>query len=431
MKNKIKLLISSLFVSVMFLIPLFAVKAEGDVAMLNGQDGYASIEEAFAVAKTGDVVTVISPVTLDKDLTIPTGITLSTTTNTINVPNGFTLTVNGILSTSSMGKLNVSGSLVIETGGVFNADSEISLLTGSGLYLKGNATVNIGGTLDFAINSKIVSDAVDGPVVNIKTSGAIVGNASSLDTANKVVFNNYGGRMGDELVNKVNEGYYNYYPIYDESTNKYYKTFEELTGPIEVKLIAPYTVNGDAEIPAYVVINIVKNNAININGTLTVNGTIDMSDGASQVIATNLYGTGYILLNKATEMAQGYLTYVTIYKDVATTVTFDAVDSYSPSINDILFELGTTEKEAIAIAAKINLGDTFQNHAIAPQTSPYSMINKGYALGIMSEEISDIVEDCNSPQTGNGNLFILGLISLSAAGAAVFCARKIYVLNRI
>ena len=444
MKNKIKLLISGLLALMLFLVPCFMINAEEgtepdpgegeeviEVATINGLQGYPSIEAAFAAATNGDRVTIIVPVTLETDLTIPEGITLTTTSNTLTISADRTLTVNGILSSSSMGRIINSGTIVIENGGVFNADSEINMQSGSALSLKGTSVVNIGGNFNLAINTKIISDAVDGPIVNIRTTGAILGNANALDTANRVIFNNYGGRMGDEFVNKVNEGYYNAYYLYHAESNKYYKTFDELTGPIEVELIAPYNFNGDVEIPEFVVVKTTKNNGIKINGTLEVNGTIDMSSGDTILIAYNLYGNGYVILNKATELAQGYLTNVVIYKDVATTLTFDAVTGYTPAINDILFELGTTEKEAIAIAAKIKLGDTFDRHAIAPKATPYTMQNGGYSLGVISEEISDIVGDCDGPQTGNGSLFILGLISLSAAGAAVYCSRKIYILNRI
>lgn len=444
MKNKIKLLISGLLALMLFLVPCFMINAEEgtepdtgegeeviEVATINGLQGYPSIEAAFAAATNGDRVTIIVPVTLETDLTIPEGITLTTTSNTLTISADRTLTVNGILSSSSMGRIINSGTIVIENGGVFNADSEINMQSGSALSLKGTSVVNIGGNFNLAINTKIISDAVDGPVVNIRTTGAILGNANALDTANRVIFNNYGGRMGDEFVNKVNEGYYNAYYLYHAESNKYYKTFDELTGPIEVELIAPYNFNGDVEIPEFVVVKTTKNNGIKINGTLEVNGTIDMSSGDTILIAYNLYGNGYVILNKATELAQGYLTNVVIYKDVATTLTFDAVTGYTPAINDILFELGTTEKEAIAIAAKIKLGDTFDRHAIAPKATPYTMQNGGYSLGVISEEISDIVGDCDGPQTGNGSLFILGLISLSAAGAAVYCSRRIYILNRI
>lgn len=445
MKNKIKLLISGLLALMLFLVPCFMINAEEgtepdpgegeeeviEVATINGLQGYPSIEAAFAAATNGDRVTIIVPVTLEADLTIPEGITLATTSNTLTISADRTLTVNGILSSSSMGRIINSGTIVIENGGVFNADSEINMQSGSALSLKGTSVVNIGGNFNLAINTKIISDAVDGPVVNIRTTGAILGNANALDTANRVIFNNYGGRMGDEFVNKVNEGYYNAYYLYHAESNKYYKTFDELTGPIEVELIAPYNFNGDVEIPEFVVVKTTKNNGIKINGTLEVNGTIDMSSGDTILIAYNLYGNGYVILNKATELAQGYLTNVVIYKDVATTLTFDAVTGYTPAINDILFELGTTEKEAIAIAAKIKLGDTFDRHAIAPKATPYTMQNGGYSLGVISEEISDIVGDCDGPQTGNGSLFILGLISLSAAGAAVYCSRRIYILNRI
>ena len=455
MKNKIKVLISGLLVLMLFLVPCFMINAEEgegtgtdpengtevdpgtepepivEVATVNNQQGYPTIEAAIAAATNGDKVTVIMPVTLSADLTVPEGITLATTSNTITIPADKTLTVNGTLYSSSMGKIVNSGTIVIENGGVFNADSEIKIQSGSQINLKGNAVINVGGTLDLAINTKIVSEAVDGPVINIKTTGAIVGNANALDTANKVLFNNYGGRFGEDFANKVNEGYYNTYYLLHEESNTYYKTFEELTGPIEVKLIAPFNFNGDVEIPEFVVVKTTKNNGIKVNGTLEVNGTIDMSSGDTLLIAYNLYGNGYVIINKATEMAQGYLTNVVIYKDVATTLTFDAATGYTPAINDILFELGTTEKEAIAIAAKIKLGDTFDRHAIAPKATQYSMINGGYSLGVISEEISDIVGDCDGPQTGNGSLFILGLISLSAAGAAVYCSRKIYILNRI
>ena len=444
MKNKIKLLISGLLALMLFLVPCFMINAEEgtepdtgegeeviEVATINGLQGYPSIEAAFAAATNGDRVTIIVPVTLEADLTIPEGITLATTSNTLTISADRTLTVNGILSSSSMGRIINSGTIVIENGGVFNADSEINMQSGSALSLKGTSVVNIGGNFNLAINTKIISDAVDGPIVNIRTTGAILGNANALDTANRVIFNNYGGRMGDEFVNKVNEGYYNAYYLYHAESNKYYKTFDELTGPIEVELIAPYNFNGDVEIPEFVVVKTTKNNGIKINGTLEVNGTIDMSSGDTILIAYNLYGNGYVILNKATELAQGYLTNVVIYKDVATTLTFDAVTGYTPAINDILFELGTTEKEAIAIAAKIKLGDTFDRHAIAPKATPYTRQNGGYSLGVISEEISDIVGDCDGPQTGNGSLFILGLISLSAAGAAVYCSRKIYILNRI
>lgn len=443
MKNKIKLLISGLLALMLFLVPCFMINAETEpdpgegeeevieVATINGLQGYPSIEAAFAAATNGDRVTIIVPVTLETDLTIPEGITLATTSNTLTISADRTLTVNGILSSSSMGRIINSGTIVVENGGVFNADSEINMQSGSALSLKGTSVVNIGGNFNLAINTKIISDAVDGPAVNIRTTGAILGNANALDTANRVIFNNYGGRMGDEFVNKVNEGYYNAYYLYHAESNKYYKTFDELTGPIEVELIAPYNFNGDVEIPEFVVVKTTKNNGIKINGTLEVNGTIDMSSGDTILIAYNLYGNGYVILNKATELAQGYLTNVVIYKDVATTLTFDAVTGYTPAINDILFELGTTEKEAIAIAAKIKLGDTFDRHAIAPKATPYTMQNGGYSLGVISEEISDIVGDCDGPQTGNGSLFILGLISLSAAGAAVYCSRRIYILNRI
>jgi len=462
MKDKLKLLISSLFVLALFLVPCFIASAEGtepdpgagsetepgtepdpgegegeeeeeetEVATINGLQGYPSLDAAFAAATNGDKVTVIVPTTLTGDLTVPEGITLATTANTITIPADYTLTVNGILSSSSMGRIINSGTIVVENGGTFNADSEINMQAGSALSLRGNAVVNIGGNFNLAINTKIISEAVDGPVINIRSTGALLGNVNALDTANRVVFNNYGGRMGEEFVNKVNTGYYNYYTLYDETNDVYYKTFDELTGPIEVKLIAPYNFNGDVEIPEFVVVNTTKNNGIKITGTLEVNGTIDMSSGDTILIAYNLYGEGFVILNKATELAQGYLTNVVIYKDVATTLTFDAVDGYTPAINDILFELGTTEKEAIAIAAKIKLGDTFDNHAVAPKATPYTMQNGGYSLGVVSEEVSDIVGDCDGPQTGNGNLFILGLISLSAAGAAIYCSRKIIVLNRI
>jgi hypothetical protein len=129
-------------------------------------------------------------------------------------------------------------------------------------------------------------------------------------------------------------------------------------------------------------------------------------------------------------METSYWTYVNILDDVSITLIFEAKDGYNPANGDVLFELGTNEDDAIRLAAKINLGESFNDFVVNPQESSIGT-QYGYALGILGDAISDEVIDGENPHTGNANIFIIGILSIVALMFAGLFAKKIYTLNRI
>lgn len=425
MKKKI---LSILVLLLMFIFPV-AYNAEGDVVSINGQETYETLNLALAEAKNGDSIILIQNLEIDSDITIPAGITLSTTTNTLTVNADKALTIAGTLKSSSNSTVNINGTLNIDNDGVVSIGSTFNV--NGTIHMQDESTINVDSTLNLIVNSKIVGNAVDGPIINISKTGSIVGSASSLSSANKVMFNNYAGRMGESLIAAVNEGYYNYYPIYDETNEHWYKTFDELTDGLEVKVLGPITVNGDTTINEGVKVISASGNAVTINGTLTVNGTYEMQNGYNAIIAANLYGNGTVIINQATEMASGWWTFVTILNDVSPTLKFEAVTGYNPNKDDILFELGTNTDDALAIAAKIKLGDSFNGYVVRTKQTNLNYVHGGSLLGVVALTTDENVVDTTPPDTGNGDLFLLGIIALSAVGCAIFCARRIYLINQI
>lgn len=424
-KSKI---LSVVFASLMFLFPMI-VKAEGEVVSINDQDLYATLEAALADAESGDTISLIQNLEIAADTTIPAGITLKNTTNTLTIAAERTLTINGKLETSSNSSVVINGTLAIVSGGIVDNNSTFTLK--GTIRLEGNAVMNIGGVLDLQTNSNVVS-TVAGPIVNINKTGSIIGSASSLSTAHNTVFNNYAGRMGASLTATLGDGMYKYYPIYDTTNDRWYQTFDEIEAGVSATVLAPHIVNGDTTIAEGVQITGAAGVATTVNGTFTINGSYGMENGYTSIVAHNLYGSGTVTLNQATEMATSWWTYVTILHDVSRTLTFEAMSGYNPEKDDILFELGSNTDDAIAIAAKIKLGNTFGTGVgIKPKASNLGYTNGGTLLGVLGDKVVEDSVDTSNPDTGNGDLFILGFITTSALVCAAYCARRIYLLNRI
>ena len=288
-KSKI---LSVVFASLMFLFPMI-VKADGEVVSINDQDLYATLEAALAAAESGDTISLIQNLEIAADTTIPAGITLKNTTNTLTIASEKTLTISGKLETSSNSNVVIDGTLAIVSGGIVDNNSTFTLK--GTIRLEGNAVMNIGGVLDLQANSKVVS-TVAGPIVNINKTGSIIGSASSLSTAHNTVFNNYAGRMGASLTATLGSGMYKYYPIYDATNDKWYQTFDEIEAGVSATVLAPHIVNGDTTIAEGVQITGAAGVATTVNGTFTINGSYGMENGYTSIVAHNLYGSGTVTL---------------------------------------------------------------------------------------------------------------------------------------
>lgn len=428
MKKKIIMLVMVFCAS--FMILASNIKAdEGDpILTINNQDTYTSFTDALAAAESGDSIELIQNVDLEEDVTIPAGITFKVNTNVLTVSNGFTLTILGNLFIGPEGEISNEGNITLENSAVNTING---LFTNIGqFYIRSGAVVNINGIADFRNNSKILSDGTDGAIVNINRTGVVTGNASVFDTAGHILFNNYGGRLSAAIVSVLPEGYYNYFPLYNEDDAVYYTSFDEIVAGKTVEVIGSMVVNGETTLVEGAILTVQAGKSIQINGTFTVNGTMYITNGYSPLIVNNLLGTGTIYLNRATEMATSYWTYVNIINDVATTLKFEAQSGYNPSIGDVLFEIGDNNANAVKIAAKINLGDSFNDFVVNPQTT--TLENQyGFALGVVAEQIIDEVIEGENPKTGNENVIGLTIFTSTSILIAMYLARKIYILNKI
>lgn len=436
------------------------------VAYVNSLDGYATLAEAItaAVDKGGATVTIVKPLYELETMTVPDKVILAINNVTVKIPTESTVTVNhgfnvsgtgklivdgtldmnGTLTIDGDGKIEVAGKIVLENSKEMkieastttgNTNSSVQVLANGILELNGYSKINVNGSnskrgiLEFAASSRVMTGS-DDATINVYSKGSIAGSASAFTGAN-VVVNNYGGTVTTQIANAIST--YKNYTLYNSATDTWYEKLDNIPTGSTVTLTAPLVVNGNAELKDGTTLSLNAATAITVNGTLTVNGTINMGNGYAFVKATNLYGTGTIELNKASDIS----TYVTILKDVSKDLTFAPITGYTPSEEDIVFELGTSLSEANAIAAKIKLSEGFKTYIVSPKKSS-STVNGGYARGILANEEDPKEEDVkkpdekvDSPKTGNGDLFFLGFISLAAVAFSAFCARRIYVLNRI
>lgn len=172
-----KYLLISVFSIVLFSVVAFAADSP-IVATVNGY-GYASLDDALAVASSGDNVSVVSDTSVSSVLTVPSGVFF-------NVPSGVTINFDSSGLIISYGNCSLNGNFVSSTSSswsLFNFAGGNSVITGN-FY-------SSSGTNSIAIPSVASSDTVVS-IFNGYFEGSIYGISNYLTSDNLIV---YGGEF--------------------------------------------------------------------------------------------------------------------------------------------------------------------------------------------------------------------------------------------